>query len=53
MGPKVIRMSELGFMFRSMPTKPMLGYAALALKSPSTRDLFCLAPFSKFILLSP
>lgn len=35
MGPKVI-MTELGFMFRSMPTKPMFDYAPLALKSPST-----------------
>lgn len=35
MGSKVIRTTELGFMFRSMPTKPMLDYAALALKSPS------------------
>lgn len=35
MGPKVMT-TELGFMVRYTPTKPMLDYAALALKSPST-----------------
>lgn len=52
MGPKVMT-TELGFMYRYIPTKPMFDYAALALKSPSTRDSYCLAPFSTFTLLSP
>lgn len=45
MGPKVTLMTELGFMFRSIPTKPMPDYASLNSQKPFNFLRFLLSIF--------